>query len=524
LLAVVALAVTIVTKGAAAKLFTGLFSSVGASTGAAAAAGSVVGVAAAAATGSIVSQSVGVATGIQEKFSWKAVALSAIAGGIGAAGIGGASLGISNPTLQAMARGAVSSAIAQGIGVITGLQDKFSWAGVAAAGVGAGVGQFVAGTKLAGAIGARSALAGDIFISGADAIGNAATRSLIEGTDFGDNIAAALPDVIGGAIGRWIGGGGFSRMSEAARMRAEAADTKVDPLTIKPMNDRIVVDYSRAGLDPITAQMPIAGAPEAGFKSEADRAAGDTWINKVSARIGANLEPAQATGVELGLRRRDLAAIANAPISGAANNTNPTWPFGEFENTGRLSDIPKRPVGFAVEAGKEIWNGMEAGFGGGAIVSGGAGLVGAIQNGSKLEAEAARVWGRSGIGPALRGRLLESVELIGYQIGIRLAPNQPVIDHFANGVATSVKSINLANPSYQSGNRLSQLLTRQVDSIAAYRGSNFGGARILKNEIAARQLVVIIPRGATTAQTVTLNQAQVYARTKNVTMVVRSFP
>jgi hypothetical protein len=272
--------------------------------------------------------------------------------------------------------------------VITGLQDKFSWAGVAAAGVGAGVGRFVAGTKLAGAIGARSSIAGDIFISGADAIGNAATRSLLEGSDFGDNIAAALPDVIGGAIGRWIGGGGFSRMSEAARMRAEAADMKVDPLTIKPMNDRIVVDYSRAGLDPITAQMPIAGAPEASFKSEADRAAGDNWINKVSARIGANLEPAQATGVELGLRRRDLATIANAPISGAASNTNPTWPFGEFENTGRLSDIPKRPVGFAVEAGKEIWNGMEAGFGGGAVVSGAAGAIGSVGSLAKLRAAA----------------------------------------------------------------------------------------------------------------------------------------
>jgi hypothetical protein len=154
-----------------------------------------------------------VATGIQEKFSWKAVALSAIAGGIGAAGIGGASLGISNPTLQAMARGAVSSALTQGIGVITGLQDKFSWAGVAAAGVGAGVGQFVAG-KLGGAVGSRyTNAAGDLMARGratfsntlgssmAGGIANAATRSLLEGTDFGDNIAAALPDIIGNAIG-----------------------------------------------------------------------------------------------------------------------------------------------------------------------------------------------------------------------------------------------------------------------------------------------------------------------------------
>ncbi len=58
----------------------------------------------------------------------------------------------------------------------------------------------------------------------------------------------------------------------------------------------IAVDYSGAGLDPITAQMPIAGAPEAGFKSEADRAAGDTWINKVSAQTGMNLVAAKYNG------------------------------------------------------------------------------------------------------------------------------------------------------------------------------------------------------------------------------------
>jgi hypothetical protein len=37
--------------------------------------------------------------------------------------------------------------------------------------------------------------------SAASAIANAATRSLIEGSDFGDNVLAALPDVIGQTIG-----------------------------------------------------------------------------------------------------------------------------------------------------------------------------------------------------------------------------------------------------------------------------------------------------------------------------------
>ncbi len=105
-----------------------------------------------------------------------------------------------------MARGALSNAVTQGIGVATGLQSKFSFAGVAAAGIGAGVGAFV-GDKL-GAVdfsdkGGLSAanIAANGVVGAASAIANAATRSLINGTNFGDNILAALPDVIAQTVG-----------------------------------------------------------------------------------------------------------------------------------------------------------------------------------------------------------------------------------------------------------------------------------------------------------------------------------
>jgi hypothetical protein len=138
--------------------------------------------------------------GIQEKFSWKAVAMAAIGGGVGAGfGYGGPAANV----FKAMVRGAASSAVTQGIGVVTGLQDKFDWAAVAAAGVGAGVAFKVSNSAFAGGI--TSSLARDLVVSGASALGNAATRSLINGSDFGDNVIAALPDVIGGAIGRGIG-------------------------------------------------------------------------------------------------------------------------------------------------------------------------------------------------------------------------------------------------------------------------------------------------------------------------------
>jgi YD repeat-containing protein len=218
LMVVVAIAVVAVTAGAAIAALapasagiTGIGSALGAmaagTTGLSI--GTLVAVGAAAgAAGSIVSQGVGVATGIQDKFNWGGVAMGAIAGGVGAglASAGGAfsSLGSFGGTV---ARGVASSVVTQGIGVATGLQSHFDWAGVAAAGVGAGVGSVV-GQSVQG----KFRFGDDLLNTGAEMLGagmatgiaNAATRSIISGTDFGDNIMAALPDTIGQTIGNMM--------------------------------------------------------------------------------------------------------------------------------------------------------------------------------------------------------------------------------------------------------------------------------------------------------------------------------
>jgi YD repeat-containing protein len=111
--------------------------------GAAVAAGAIGG-----AVGSIASQGVGVAIGAQDQFSWKGVAMSAISGGVSgglgavASGSIGALSGLSGSGLGVtMARAAIGNALTQGIGLSVGLQDKFSWKSVAASAVSAGVGQ-----------------------------------------------------------------------------------------------------------------------------------------------------------------------------------------------------------------------------------------------------------------------------------------------------------------------------------------------------------------------------------------------
>jgi YD repeat-containing protein len=223
LIAIIAVAVAVVTAGALVAAEAPGISSLGAgisaiADGSAAAAlgggfaatAELVGIGAVAgAAGSIVSQGVGLATGLQKSFNWGAVGLAALGGavgmGMGANGIDAFGGFTGNTTVNAILNGAASNALTQGIGVATGLQKSFNWADVAAAGISAGVMQWGAGAlkanfpdTSAGALKVADGMAGDIAYS--------ATRSLINGSDFGDNMLQGLPNIIGQAIGIALGG------------------------------------------------------------------------------------------------------------------------------------------------------------------------------------------------------------------------------------------------------------------------------------------------------------------------------
>jgi hypothetical protein len=251
LMIAIAVAVTVVTSGAAlaalspgigsvtagiAALGTGLTA-----TGTAIGAGTMIAAGAiGGAVGSLASQGFGIATGQQSKINWKGVGLAAIAGGIGGAmgpggifGEHGAFGGITNGVLKGALRGATSSAVTQGIGVATGLQDKFSWSGVAGAALAGGI---------SGAIGGRFAalgsFGGNLARNAVGGLANAAARSLIDGTDFGDNVMAALPDIIGQTLGNWVAdgiqsmggdrGGGAGNGANAARSAADVPAAEGD--------------------------------------------------------------------------------------------------------------------------------------------------------------------------------------------------------------------------------------------------------------------------------------------------------
>ncbi|WP_379551794.1 LysM peptidoglycan-binding domain-containing protein [Qipengyuania sp. DGS5-3] len=221
LLAVVAIAVaTIVTAGVASlatgatfkaslgAVFSGGLAGLGATTttlasgavvttGGLGALGAIGAGVAGAVAGSIASQGVGIATGIQAKFSWKGVALAGIGAVVGG-GVNGL-FGEAKNALGAAAQAAGSAAITQGVGVATGLQDKFNWAGVAAAGISAGVARGasdrLASKGVLGVTAGRGTFGNLAGSTAAGAIASAATVSALTGTSFGRNLVSELPGV-----------------------------------------------------------------------------------------------------------------------------------------------------------------------------------------------------------------------------------------------------------------------------------------------------------------------------------------
>ncbi len=233
LMVVIAVAVTLVATAGATALLSGTsFGGVlGAMTGGAAISGVgagawIAGAAIGGAIGSVASQGFGIAIGIQHSINWKGVAISAISSAV-TAGIGqigsakqaaealkiastvGAKTSQLGNALSALAsgalRGAAASAATQGIARVTHLQNDFDFLGIAMAGLGGGVGAAV-GSRLPvhnniGAIG--QGLASGM----ASGIATATARSIITGSDFGDNLMAALPDIIGQTIGSMMADG-----------------------------------------------------------------------------------------------------------------------------------------------------------------------------------------------------------------------------------------------------------------------------------------------------------------------------
>lgn len=105
--------------------------------------------------------------------------------------------------------------------------------------------------------------------------------------------------------------------------------------------------------------------------------------------------------------------------------------------------------------------------------------------------------------------------------GGNLPRSFPTIDRFENGLATSIKSIDLSAPTYQSSTALTSRLTGYVDKVAGFNGATFDGVAVRSSDIAARGLDIAIPPGpVSAAQQAVLDQIVSYGATKGVAVRV----
>ncbi|MDR6200881.1 hypothetical protein QE374_002790 [Microbacterium sp. SORGH_AS428] len=146
-------------------------------------------------------------------------------------------------------------------------------------------------------------------------------------------------------------------------------------------------------------------------------------------------------------------------------------------------------------------------------------------------AATASVTGAAASLTALADKLAKSPWILGpsprgFTIEARLGGNLPygfrTIDRWdqAAGVATSIKSVNLASKTYQSPARLQRLLTGYIDKMAAYRGGTLSNVTVDEFDIVTRQLQLAIPTKGSSEQQAVIAAMAEYAQQRGVQLIV----
>jgi filamentous hemagglutinin len=102
------------------------------------------------------------------------------------------------------------------------------------------------------------------------------------------------------------------------------------------------------------------------------------------------------------------------------------------------------------------------------------------------------------------------------RLGKNLAGNFKTIDKFENGVATSIKSLDLNAPSYNNFSTLERTVRGYVDKVAAYEGATWNKRRIRSNEVTERALDLAVPPDGSADQFAVLRSLEQYAKQMQV--------
>jgi hypothetical protein len=105
--------------------------------------------------------------------------------------------------------------------------------------------------------------------------------------------------------------------------------------------------------------------------------------------------------------------------------------------------------------------------------------------------------------------------------------NYPVIDKIPNGIATSVKSIDLNAASYQKDAILTYRLEDFVARVRGFDGADWGDLSIKKTDIADRAVQLVVPKGSMTdAQRIVIEEVRGIAirhKTRPVDIIISEF-
>jgi len=98
------------------------------------------------------------------------------------------------------------------------------------------------------------------------------------------------------------------------------------------------------------------------------------------------------------------------------------------------------------------------------------------------------------------------------------------IDDFVDGNAISNKSVDLGAATYQKFHILLSRVSKYLNELEKYQGTDWGGDEIKASQIASRTLRVIIPDGSITAiQAEALKAATRIARSKHIRLIFTKF-
>jgi hypothetical protein len=90
------------------------------------------------------------------------------------------------------------------------------------------------------------------------------------------------------------------------------------------------------------------------------------------------------------------------------------------------------------------------------------------------------------------------------------------IDNFTDGIATSIKSIDLNAATYQDAARLTYRLNHYVDDLGDYEGGEMSDISVELSGITDRVLNLVVPKGSVTAtQLAVIEAARVRAMITN---------